>query len=227
MKTPQNIKQSLSLIRDAASKKVIKQFDAKYNLVYFGYVDPRQDDHELVRGITASAYHTDNHYSVGVINGHDVTLVERRNTLSFPGKPDSSYRWLIMQFDLKGGHLPHIFIDAHHHDETFFANLFIAFSHFEDTTPAIARHSQQFAQHFKVFTPHTTLGDALHVLNGAITTTLAHHFKQFDYEIKDDQLFIYASNTVLTPLILNEMLRAGLWLAGQLNAIPQHAPQAV
>ena len=117
---------SLHNLGDAATKRAIKQFTTKYHFVYFGHVDPREDEYELVRGITVSTTHTDNHYTVGSYNSHDIILVERRNTLSFPGKQDSTYRWLIMQIDLKRTGLPHVFIDCHHHDAVFYANAFAA-----------------------------------------------------------------------------------------------------
>lgn len=224
---PQNthVKESFTLFKQAAARKLIRQFTNKYNMVYFGRVDPRTDDYELVRGMTASASHSDAHYSVGTVNGYDITLLERRNKVIHPGKQPRDYRWLIMQFDLHRKGLPHAFIDANHHDETFFANMFIAFSQFQNLTPTLAHYNRDFASQFKVFTAQANFADTLHLLHGTIAMTLTAHYKQFDYEINDDQLLVYASNVILTPLILHDMLRVGLWLANELDHFqpPQYA----
>ena len=55
----------LSIGREVATKKIIKQFAHKFDLVYFGYVNQREDEHELIRGITVAASHVDSHFCVG------------------------------------------------------------------------------------------------------------------------------------------------------------------
>ncbi|MGH7196476.1 MAG: hypothetical protein ACREGJ_01765 [Candidatus Saccharimonadales bacterium] len=208
----------LSLLTDIATKGVIKQFAKKYHFVYFGYVS-HQDEHDLVRGITVSTTHLDNHYTVGTFHGHDIALVDRRNKLTFPNKPSSEYKWLIMQFDLQQDKLPHIFMDANHHDETFYANMFVKFANFENAAGIFESHGSLFLRHFKVFAPPDTFDEVREVLTAEITAMLAHHFRQFDYEISDDKLYIYASNKTITLATLNDMLRVGLWLANHLNSV--------
>lgn len=41
---------------------VLKKFAHKIGLVYFGVVDQHQDDHEVIRGLTVSTTHRDDHY---------------------------------------------------------------------------------------------------------------------------------------------------------------------
>ncbi|HSE60784.1 MAG TPA: hypothetical protein VLA88_00655 [Candidatus Saccharimonadales bacterium] len=207
----------LSLIGDLATKRVIKQFAAKYHLVYFGAVDAREDEHELVRGVTVSTSHIDNHYTVGTLQGRDITVVHRKNTLTFPGKAPSQYKWLILQLDLARTGLPHIFIDAHHHDETFYANLFIALPQFQNVTAHLFAQDAAFSKHCKAFGfPHDYEAIAA-VLQPDVTAAIGHHFHQFDYEIIDDRLYVYASNSVVTMTVLQEMLRVGVWLADFLD----------
>lgn len=213
------LRQHLTVLNDAAIKRVVKQFCAKYDLVYFGHVDAREDDHQLIRGITASAGHSDNHYAVGTFQGHDVMLVQRRTALTFPGKPDAEYKWLIMQFDLKRGGVPHIFMDAHRHNETFYANLFLKVPQFEDIHQALQQRDPHFAARYKIFAlPHDYQKiDA--VLLPQITNAITQHFSQFDFEIIDDRIYIYASGNMVTIAALQEMLRAGVWLADNLNLL--------
>src|SRR5687768_5174890 len=125
----------VSKIRHFATKRVVKKFADKLHFVYFGHVGS-QDDHTMVLGATASTSHSDNFYTVGYFEGHDVILLQRTNTLKFPGKQEVNYKWLIFQFDLKRNDLPHIFIDNQHHDETFFANMAVGFTKLKDMSGA-------------------------------------------------------------------------------------------
>lgn len=206
-------KQSLHTLKGAATRQIIKQFASKYHLVYFGHVDPREDDYELVRGLTVSTHHTDNHYTVGSFQNRDVILVERRNTLTFPNKPDTTYRWLILQLDVKRTNLPHLFIDCNHHDATFYANAFLAKQGMQDMSGYFGGVSPTFAQKAKLFANPTKYTEVGELLTPAIAETLAGHFAQFDYEFFDDTILVYASNPVPTPLLLDDMLRVGTWLA--------------
>lgn len=214
MKLPQ---QPLAIVQRAATRQVVRQFARKFDFVYFGHVDPQRDEQQIICGITASAAHTDRHFAFGSFRGRDIAVVERQNTLHFPGKGTHTYRWLIMQFDLHDAH-PHAFMDAHHHEEIFYANLFTKHGQLDDVTARFAAHDSLFATHFKVFARSQDAERVHMMLTPAITAMLAHHFKQFDYEIADDSLYIYASNAVIALSVVQEMLRVGVWLVEQLDA---------
>ncbi len=203
--------------RELASKKIIKQFAHKFGLVYFGYVNQREDEHELIRGITVSATHIDNHFCVGDFRGHDISVVERRNTLNYPEQPPVHYRWVIMQFDLKREGLPHIFIDGNHHDEVFYTTLFMKFANMSNASTIFATTNPLFARIFRTFAPADRFDEVEAVLSGDIAAMLAHHFKQFDYEIDGDRVLVYAENPTVTSHLLHEMLRVGQWLAERLE----------
>jgi hypothetical protein len=209
---------SLHNIGTAATKRIIKQFAAKYQFVYFGHVDPQEDEYELVRGLTVSTTHQDNHYTVGSYNGHDIVLLERRNTLTFPGKNDVQYRWLIMQIDLKRGGTPHMFVDCHHHDAMFYANVFMAQGGMQDISSYVGSLGPQFVQKCKLFANPSDYIEAGQLITPEVAETLATHFNQFDYEFFDDHVLVYASNYTPTPALCTEMLRIGTWLAEHINA---------
>lgn len=213
----QLLSRPLSLGREIATKKVIKQFAHKFGLVYFGYVNQREDEHELIRGITVSATHIDNHFCVGDYKGHDISLVERHNTLIYPERDPVHYRWLIMQIDLKREGLPHVFIDSNHHDEAFYATLFMKFANMSNASTIFAASNPLFARTFRTFAPADKFDEVEAMLEGDIAAMLAHHFKQFDYEIDGDRVIIYAENPAVTSHVLHEMLRVGQWLASHLD----------
>jgi hypothetical protein len=209
----------LDVARQFTTRRVFHAFAKKYDLVYFGYVNQHSDEHELVRGITLSPKHTDSHYCVGHFHGHDITVLERTDTLTFPGKPSSDYRWTILQIDLKATGLPHIFIDANHHDETFYANLFVKFVNFMNANNEFAdnTYDRTFAKSFKVYTPPDETDAMKDLITPEVAATLTQHFRHFDFEISGDRLIVYASNAVISLTTLENMLRVGVWLSDHFN----------
>ena len=209
----------LRVVRSLAAKHTIHQFANKFNLVYFGHVNPRDDDYELVRGVTVSTTHVDSHYTVGTIEGRDVILVERGNKLHFPGKKPVHYTWLILQVDLQRCGLPHVFIDVRQQDETFYSALFTKLPQFKDITQIFAGRDDALVRHGVVFGYPQHYAEIGAMLPPNITAPLVHEFKQFDYEIHGDKLYVYASKTRPNLPVLQDMVRVGLWLADQLEAV--------
>lgn len=214
----------LSLGRELATRKLIRQFAHKYGLVYFGSVNQHEAADELIRGITVSATHVDNHFCVGTFQHYDISLVERRNTILFPEKPPMQYRWVIMQVDLRRTDLPHAFIDANHHDETFYETLFMKFANFTLASALFMERDPGFAKSFRVFTPADRFDETEEALTPEMTQTLTKHFHQFDYEICGDRLLVYANNPIVSMHVLQEMLRVGKWLAEKLDKVHLSTP---
>ena len=120
------------------TKIVYKEICERYDLVYFGSVNQHEDEHEMVRGVTLSTTHHDQHYCVGSVQGRDVTLLKRTDSIAFPNKPAKTYSWHILQVDLRNMALPHTLLDAHHHDEDFYTHLFTKRS--EEHTSELQSH---------------------------------------------------------------------------------------
>ena len=209
---------SLQWLRNRKTKAVYKEACERYDLIYFGAVDQQSDEHKMVRGVTLSTSHRDAHYCVGSIQGWDVILLERTDTIEYPGKPTKDYRWNILQVDLKSARLPHILLDAHHHNETFYAQLFTKFVRLTHADVNIfADHESPFTTRYSVYTPPDSL-DSLPLLFPADTTSvIGHHFSQFDYECFQDRLLIYSLDHAPTKQHIDLMIRAGLWLANELE----------
>lgn len=201
-------------VQAIAVRRTFKQFASKYHLVYFGRVSAQADDHEMVMGVTASTKHTDDFFTVGSFEGHDVTMLVRKNTLVFPGMPDSTYSWLIAQIDLKR-EFPHIFIDFHHHDKTFFANMAVGFRHMQDMSPAFSDLGA------RVLVDPLQYGQVRMILSPHVVADLKQHFHTYSLEIKDDQLFVYTHAARPSLTTLEHTLKLATWLAGQLNQVPK------
>lgn len=208
-----------SILQNSFSRKVYLNFARKYDLVYFGYVDQTSDEHQLVRGITLSPGHVDNNYSIGNVAGSDVTLVQRRDLVSFPGKPDKSYSWNILRVDLKGNGFPRFFIDANHHDETFYANLFVKFASFKSLNNYFSaqEYNPQFNKSFKVYGDYENADYLTNLLSPKFADDMIHHFRHFDFEILPESVLVYSTEAHISLKRLEDMLRAGLWLSERCN----------
>jgi hypothetical protein len=114
-------------------------------------------------------------------------------------------------------------MDAHHRNETFYANMFVKIPHFEDIRQALQQRDPAFAARYTTFALPNDYQKIEAVLIPQITQTISQHFYQFDYEIIEDRLYVYAPAHMITVAQLQEMLRAGMWLADVLDAL--HMPE--
>lgn len=203
------------VLQSRLHRRVFMQFAEKVGLVYFGYVDQRSDEHRLIRGLTVSARHRDNHYCIGSYNGYDIMLVERSDTIHFPGKPSRTHNWIIMTFDLHTSRdIPHIFLGLHGHNETFYAHLFTKFSQLTKIPlGTFGQHVPQFMQKYAVYTEPAHMVAIEQLLHPEITKIIAESFGALTAEIADGCVYIYAEHTHPNMQLLERMMMNGLWLA--------------
>lgn len=209
----------VTVMQSRLHKRVFKQFAEKIGLVYFGYVDQRNDEHSLIRGLTVSTKHRDNHYCIGTFEGYDVAIVERHDTIHHPGKPSKPHSWIIMTFDLHHQvDLPHIFLGLHTHSETFYAHLFTKFSHLAAVQPSsLQSYDPSFARRYNMYTKPEQSLSAERLFNQSITEHIADTFGSITIEISENCLYLYIENQRPTPVLLNKMLSRGIWLAGSID----------
>ena len=192
----------------------------RYGLVYFGAVDAQSDEHTMVRGLTVSAQHRDRHYCVGSIEGFEVILLERTDQLYFPYKQPENYRWKILQIDLDGIHLPHIFIDSHQHQSAFYDALFAKYPQMKRNDAHLyADHDARFTHAFSTHCSPQDVPLMLQLLTYNVTATLGHHFAHYDFELYEDKLVIYSSNRPPTKQVIDNLFRAGVWFAREIEKV--------
>lgn len=210
----------LRLLGVVNKSRVFHDVCNRYDLVYFGQIRDQDEEHRLVQGVTVSAKHRDNHYCVGSINDRGVILLEREDTLTIPNSSHTQhYAWVIVQIDLnEGAQLDHVFIDGKHHGRAFYQALFAKFARFAKVDEALlSNFDDQFAKHFDVFTPLDSVDRFLQLLGKEDSLIMAHHFGHFDFEWFQDRLIIYSNVKPLTSHHIEHMIKAGLWLAPQLE----------
>ncbi len=207
------------VIQSRLHKRTFRQFATKIGLVYFGYVDQRDDEHSLIRGMTVSTKHRDNHYCIGSFGGYDITLVERVDTILFPGKPAKTHTWIIMSFDLhQRVDLPHIFLGLFTHGDTFYAQLFTKFSHFAKIhLGTFGLYDAAFTNRYTLYAKPEQALSAERLINPMIAKAIAEQFGSMTVEISEGTLYLYAEHNRPTAQLLDKMLRNGTWLAGHLD----------
>lgn len=208
------------VIKSRLHSRTFKQFATKVGLVYFGYVDQRNDEHSLVRGLTVSTKHRDNHYCIGSFEGYDVTLVERVDTIHFPGKQAKTHNWVIMTFDLhRSVDLPHVFLGLHTHGEAFYAQFFTKFSHLIKVYFGITgAYDKDFLNRYTVFSKADQAISAERLFHPALAKVIAEQFHALAIEICEGTVYIYAEHHRPTAALLDKMLTRGLWLARSIDA---------
>lgn len=221
-----SIKQrSLQLLKTLAPAKVLQsqlhrrvfmQFAEKVRLVYFGYVDQRSDEHRLVRGLTVSAKHRDNHYCVGSYDGYDISVVERTDTIHFPGNPSRTHNWIILTVDLHTSRdIPHVFMGLHAHNDTFYAHLFTKFSSLTQI-PLLSsgrQYSPQFTQRYALYTEPAHMIAVEQLFHPEVAKIIAESFGSLTAEIADGSVYVYAEHSRPSIQLLERMLSSGMWLA--------------
>lgn len=208
------------VIQSRLHKRTFQQFADKIGLVYFGYVDQRNDEHSLIRGLTVSTKHRDNHYCIGSFDAYDVTLVERVDTIRFPGKPAKTHNWIIMTFDLhRSVDLPHVFLGLFTHGDTFYAHLFTKFSNFAKIhVGALGHYDHAFLNRYTIYAKPEQALSTERLFNPTIAKTIADQFGALTIEISDGALYLYAEHHRPTAALLDKMLTRGVWLAKNIDA---------
>lgn len=205
----------VKVIRSQMHRRTFQQFAAKIGLVYFGYVDQRNDEHSLIRGLTVSTKHRDNHYCIGSFESYDIALVERIDTIHHPGRPSNTHHWVIMSLDLhRAVDLPHLFVGLHTHSDVFYAYLHTKFSHFNKVhLEPSSGYEHKFSKHYTMYAKPEQALSAERLFSPAITKVIADRFEGLSIEISEGTIYLYAENQRPTAALLERMLSRGVWLA--------------
>ena len=199
------------MVRARITKRTINQFAEKVGLVYFGYVDQRDDEHRLVRGHTVSRTHNDNHYCIGTVRGYDVVLVSRNDLVRTRAGKLERCHWLIYTIDLRTKRsLPHMYIGHKSRDARFAAS-------YEQLIPLSIGHFGAYPHRF--LSEYTVYGKATHALEieqyitPQVAEVISTHFRGASFEIEDDTIYLYVESEHPSESLLEKLLSNGLWLA--------------
>lgn len=206
-------------IKNTSRKHIITEFAEKNGLVYFGYVNQQTDDHRIVRGLSVSSTHQDNHYCIGSVNGYNVMVVDRTNYVSRPGEKPVLLNVLIMTFDLHTDKpIPHFFIQAKNHDVKPFKPLFNTYPNMKDAElGTFEQYSTEFLTRFSLFVRPAKSAEVEEVVDSELAKVMGAHFWPLSAEQHDNVLYVYSNDEPVTSQLLDTMFENGLWIAEQLD----------
>ena len=198
-----------------ATKRLIVDFAERSGMVYFGYVSQRSDDHHIVRGLTVSTKHVDDHYCIGTYETYDVVLVERSDSL----RSGKRHIWHILEFDLKTtADIPHFFIGSGTHGHGFHELLDTKYPALQPMTIGMtAAYSTDFSDHFNVYVTPAHAMTMEQLITPEVAASIATHFKGLVVEITERALYVYSEKPHITGELLDTMLQNGAWLASQID----------
>lgn len=210
-----------AIIASQARKRLIRHFADNIGLVYFGTVSQQSDEHRLVRGVTLSPHHQDDHYCIGSVDGYDVTFVERSAIVAKEKRGVRSHLWHVMVIDLhRERDLPHIFINPREHSELLCERLMATQPAFREIPPVILPdHSKEFLEYYATYASPTQFLEVGQLITAEVTKVIHSHFTPFAVEITDDCVYIYADQQRPTLHMLDKLLKDGLWLAKYIDSV--------
>lgn len=207
-------------LRKLATKRIIEKLADDLGMVYFGYVDQRDDEHRLVRGFTVSSSHGDHHYTVGTYKTYDISLVIRRDAMEYPDRRIKDHYWTIMTFDLKTTfELPHFHILHHRRKEHFIAK-FTALS--EMPRQSFVGHEPRFFDFYTIYGKLEQLQEHCQLITPMMTRSILETFEGMSIEVFENTVYLYLTSKHPTRPELERMLRSGVWFA---QSIDQSANQ--
>lgn len=198
-----------------ATKRIVNDFIERSGMVYFGYVSQRNDEHHIVRGMTVSTKHVDDHYCIGTYESYDVVFVERSDVL----KSGKRHTWHIMEFDLQTtADVPHFFIGSSKHGNGFHELLETKYPTLQAMTlGATEEYPASFTSYFSSYVTPAHAVTMERLVTPEIAETIADHFKGIVMEVTEQALYLYSEKSSLSADLLDTMLQNGVWLAKQLD----------
>ena len=208
--------------------RVFRKFASKYDMVYFGSVH-RDDEARLVRGITLSRTQVDAHYCVGSAYGRGVIFVQRSDVERSAYQKPVRHTWNILQIDLADtARLSHVFVERYDAAHSTYAEKLSAVHRDWVVTPPslLAQYDSLFLSRYRVHSANITSALVGDYLSPLVASQIAHYFSQFSFEIVDDTLLVYFVSRYPLSDQLDHMVKAGVWLADEIEKTRQTNPFA-
>ncbi|HEU0266816.1 MAG TPA: hypothetical protein VFQ70_04265 [Candidatus Saccharimonadaceae bacterium] len=207
------------IVQKQVHRRLFRRFADKLGFVYFGYVDQHDDEHRLIRGVTVSPSHRDDHYCIGTYHGYDIAVCERTDIIHQPGLKSEYQTWLIVTADLhQSSDVPHIFIGAEGLSAGFYRLMQTKFPQLHRVYfGGVAPYDPRFVERFSFYAAPTHSIAAEKLFGGELNTMLVEHFVGFSFEVHESTLYVYALDRRPTAALLAQMLQCAAWLANEID----------
>lgn len=205
--------------KNKSSRRVFSTFAKKVGLVYFGFVNQHTDDHKIIRGLTVSPTHQDNNYSVGTVDGYNLSIVDRTDYIVEPDGSSIFINWVIFAFELHSETaVPHFFLDAKNRSLQPFRSLFSTFPNMKEVDLGqFDNYGVDFTSRFDIYARPAKSVEVQNIISIDVSRVIGAHFWPLSVEQQDSVLYLYSTFDKVNPELLNKLLKCGLWLAGQLD----------
>lgn len=199
------------IIRHQHTRLIMQRFADALGLVYFGYVDQRDDEHRLVRGSTVSTTHVDHHYTVGSFGGYDVSVVVRRDSLQYNDKRLKEHYWTILTVDLHHRtDLPHTYIAQH----SIRSEVLSRIAHLTE----LPSSGDAFSTNYSIYSSMGSQQRVLTTFSDEVREAIQRECIGESVEIIDDTIYIYLIEKHPSRSQLDRLMRTGIWLAQVIDA---------
>lgn len=203
--------------------RILKAFANKLGLVYFGSVDQHFDEHEVIRGLTVSTTHKDDHYAVGSFDGYDISIVDRFDVVLDRKGDSAEHSWIIMQLTLDTPNLTHVFLKPIGHASDAYVKFFNAYGHLKPINDEfINNHSHDFHSRYEIYAASTNALEIEKFLTPFVTQTIAASLWPHAIELFEGKLYVYTTGVEITSTLLETCVQSALWLAGALDKIEEN-----
>lgn len=197
--------------------KALRRFADKIGLLYFGSVDHRHDEHDVIRGLTVSTSHRDAHYANGSFDGYDVAIVDRYDTAGL-GKRAVRHNWCIVQVTLRSTqNIPDIFL-LPTHTTAKFHHSFTGLRHIQPIHELVHNpYTPELLQRYHILAHVNKAQEVNQIISPALGNVLAVRFWPHAIEIRGGKLFVYITEHRLSETVLGSAVESALWLADSID----------
>lgn len=195
--------------------RAIKSLADKAGFIYFGAIDRKRDDVEIIRGVTASTTHRDMHYAVGTYDEYDTQITDRLDVFMDDNNKSKVTHWTIVQIDLKSiRSLPHIFLYPTATYNPAFRHLFSAFNGLQPINSLLDdQHTPEFHNRYHLYVAPSQATYIEKFFSKNITQIFASHFWPHAVEIIGDKVYLYDTSDSITSEQLGALLKLAVWVA--------------
>ena len=205
------------VIKTRVSANAVKNIAEKYGMVYFGYVDPNDDSHRLVRGFTLSPTQIDYNYAMGTVQGYTTAFCCRNDiVLTRVGREKRCHRFIISVDLTASTALPHFYVGSQKINELFDASCpkLHALS-----LGNLAHYPADFTSQYAVYAQPGDVLEIERLFPPMTAATIVSHFNNTAFEVSGNTLYVYSENRYPTGASVDKMLQNAIWLAKTLDAV--------
>lgn len=193
---------------------VVRHFSDTLGLVNFGTVQQHIDEHDAIRGFTASLTHHDTQYSVGTYNGFNIRMVNRFDITRIAGKTQHEQLWTILEIELDTKSTPHMFFVPTGKEGGEYGRIYATQPNMQPlNSMLLTNKSPEFHGRFQIIASPAHFHSVETLFSSPIIVGIASRFWPHGIEIERGKVLIYLTEHRLTKAVLEMTLASGLWLA--------------